>query len=209
LLGVAVIGADCGRKHVERKAVAAAVDVTDGVRRILIVAANPVVALEAALVTIAARTTRSTILAVSLILAIVTFGVLGVAGLDQLLVAFVLVHLLVAVAARILILEPGAILAQDAEIMIRELEIIFGLDAVARELRVARHALVFLEQLRGIAALTVVLAVPGLSTQALAPLSPAAAPAAALTIVDQMPTPFAVVASPLGPQSGRAARCGS
>jgi hypothetical protein len=43
----------------------------------------------------------------------------------------------------------------------------------------------------------------------LAPLSPAAAPAAALTIVDQMPTPFAVVASPLGPQSGRAARCGS
>jgi len=37
--------------------------------------------------------------------------------------------------------------------MVRELQIIFGLDAIPRELRVARHALVFLEQLRGIAAL--------------------------------------------------------
>ena len=43
--------------------------------------------------------------------------------------------------------------------MVRELEIIFGLDAVARELRVARHALVFFEQLGGIAALAIVLAV--------------------------------------------------
>ncbi len=53
--------------------------------------------------------------------------------------------------------------------MVGILEIIFGLDAVARELRVARHALVFLEQLGGIAALTVVLAVARLSAEVLAP----------------------------------------
>ena len=72
--------------------------------------------------------------------------------------------------------------------MIRELEIIFGLDAVARELRIARHALVFFEQLGGVAALAIVLPVARLSAEVLAPLSPAAAPAAALSIIDQMPT---------------------
>ena len=45
--------------------------------------------------------------------------------------------------------------------MVRILEIIFGLDAVALHLRVAREALVFFEQLGGIAALPVVLAVAG------------------------------------------------
>jgi hypothetical protein len=72
--------------------------------------------------------------------------------------------------------------------MVRELQVIFGLDTVAGELRVARHALVFLEQLGGIAALPVVLAVARLSAEALASLSPTAATAAALTIIDQMPT---------------------
>jgi hypothetical protein len=72
--------------------------------------------------------------------------------------------------------------------MIGELQIIFGLDAVARELRVARHALVFLEQLGGIAALAIVLPVARLSAEVLTSLPPATAPAAALTIVDQMPT---------------------
>jgi hypothetical protein len=64
----------------------------------------------------------------------------------------------------------------------------FGLDTVARELRVARHALIFLVQLCGVAALPIVLPVPRLCTEVLTPLSSAAAPAAALTIVDQMPT---------------------
>ena len=72
--------------------------------------------------------------------------------------------------------------------MVRELEIIFGLDAVARELRIARHALVFFEQLGGIAALAIVLPVARLSAEVPAPLSPTAAPAAALSIIDQMPT---------------------
>jgi hypothetical protein len=73
--------------------------------------------------------------------------------------------------------------------MVRVLQVIFGLDPVAGELRIARHALVFLEQLGGIAALAIVLAVARLSAEVpSASLSPATAPAAALTIVDQMPT---------------------
>ena len=82
--------------------------------------------------------------------------------------------------------------------MVRELQIIFGLDTVARELRIARHALVFLEQLGGIAALAIILAVARLSAEVpAAALSPTTAPAAALTIVDQMPTSLRSEASPL------------
>ncbi|GAA4825065.1 hypothetical protein GCM10023232_23680 [Sphingosinicella ginsenosidimutans] len=71
--------------------------------------------------------------------------------------------------------------------MVRELEEIFGLDAIALHLRVARKALIFLEKLGGVAALPVVLAIAGSrihvgrASTAAAP----AAPAAALTIVDQ------------------------
>jgi predicted membrane protein len=73
--------------------------------------------------------------------------------------------------------------------MVSILQIIFGLDAITRELRVARHALVFFEQLRSVAALAIVLPVSRLSTEALAPLAPTAAPAAALTIIDQIRLP--------------------
>jgi hypothetical protein len=88
--------------------------------------------------------------------------------------------------------------------VIRELEKIFGLDPVARELRVACHALVFLEQLRGIAPLTIVLAVPRLTADVLPSLSPTTAPATALTIVDQMPTSLRSVSVPFA--SGGAAQ---
>ena len=91
--------------------------------------------------------------------------------------------------------------------MVRELKIIFGLDAVARELGIARHAFVFLEQLGGIAALAIVLPVARLSAAEVA--SPAlpttTASAAALTIVDQMPTSLRSVACPFCPRMDRAA----
>ena len=96
-----------------------------------------------------------------------------------------------------LVLEAGAALAEHTEIMVGVLEIIFGLDPIAGELRVARQALVFLEQLRGIAALTVVLAVARLSAEVLPSLPTAAAPAATLSIVDQMPTSLRSSADPL------------
>jgi hypothetical protein len=70
--------------------------------------------------------------------------------------------------------------------MVCELQIIFGLHPIARELRIARHALVFFEQLGGIAALAIVLPVTRLSAKVLAPLTPTATPAAALSIIDQI-----------------------
>jgi hypothetical protein len=117
--------------------------------------------------------------------ALVVFAALVfAAGLDHFLFILVFVRRIVA-ALPALLFEPGAILAEDAEIMVRELQIIFALDAIARELRVTRHVLVFLEQLRRIAALAVVLAI---ASEILAPLATTAATAAALSIVDQMPT---------------------
>ena len=133
---------------------------------------------------------RAITLAVAAVRAVTALGtLLGsllFAGLDKLLLALVLIEPVTALAA--LVLEACAALAQHAEIVIRILQVIFGLDPVAGELGVTRHALVFFEQLGGIAALTIVLPVPRLSAEILAPLSPAATPAAALSIVDQMPT---------------------
>src|SRR5204863_483583 len=130
-------------------------------------------------------------------------------GLDQLFLALVFVGLIVALATRSLILEAGAALAQHSKIMVRELQIIFGLNAVARELRVACHALVLFEQLGGIAALAIVLAVARLSAKvpATAALSPAAAPAATLSVVDQMPTSLRSVFKPLWPRQAGRRRC--
>jgi hypothetical protein len=72
--------------------------------------------------------------------------------------------------------------------MVRELEVIFGLDTVACQLGVARHALIFFEELRRVSALAVVLAVARrLSAEVRSPLPPTAASATALSIIDQMP----------------------
>ena len=75
--------------------------------------------------------------------------------------------------------------------MIRKLQIIFGLDTVAGQLGVARHALIFLEQLRRITTLPIILAIAAIIIAGHAPglLSTAAATAAALTIIDQSEFP--------------------
>src|SRR5438270_10587337 len=78
-------------------------------------------------------------------------------------IVLLVVHFLVARTARVLLFETRATLTEDAEIVIRILEVIFGLHAVARELGVARHAFVLFEQLGGIAALAIVLPVTRLS----------------------------------------------
>jgi hypothetical protein len=72
--------------------------------------------------------------------------------------------------------------------MVGVLQIIFGLHPIACELSVASQILVLFKQLGGIPALTVVLPVTRLTTEILPPLSTAAAPAAALTIIDQNAT---------------------
>jgi hypothetical protein len=98
-------------------------------------------------------------------------------------VVTVVVHRIVA-ALTALLVDPGPALAEHPEIVVRELKIIFTLNAVSGELRIASHVLVFLEQLGGIAALPIILAIAGLAPDVLAPLA-AAAPAATLSIIDQ------------------------
>jgi hypothetical protein len=128
-------------------------------------------------------------------------GRFGLCGFLDLLAVVVLVHV---IAPGALVLEARAAFAQHAEIMVRELQIIFRLDTVAGELGVTRHALVFLKQLGGVAPLAIILTVPRLSAEVLSPLAPTAAPAAALSVVDQMPTSLRGVVAPFA--SGRQGR---
>ena len=102
------------------------------------------------------------------------------------------VILIVIVARTLLLVEARAGVAEHSEIMIGELQIIFGLDAVARLLRVARHTLVFFMQLGGIAALPIILAIAAIiiaAGDASGLLSTPTATAAALTIIDQAKLP--------------------
>jgi hypothetical protein len=98
----------------------------------------------------------------------------------------VLVLVAIVTLARALILEAGAVLVENAIIMVRELQIIFGLDAIPGQLGVAGQRLVFLQQLGGIAPRPVVLAIARIGTAARRTRSAAtAATATVLTIVDQ------------------------
>jgi hypothetical protein len=110
--------------------------------------------------------------------------VLILAACHGLILIFVLVGDEVVTLAA-LFLEARPALVEDTEIMVRKLQIIFGLNAVARQLRVARKRLVLLVKLRRIPALTIVLAVAAIPRVRRAWPAAAAAPAAVLTIVDQ------------------------
>jgi hypothetical protein len=102
------------------------------------------------------------------------------------LVVTAVVIFLGATDALVLLLEARTAFLEHAEIMVGELKIIFGLDPVARQLHVAGKGLVLFEQLRGIAALAIVLAIAiRTSGNTLGTLSTATATAAALTIIDQ------------------------
>ncbi len=139
-----------------------------------------------------------------MLLALFTVGTAAFGSLGELTIALVFVAIVAVLAA--VILEAGTAFTKYSEIMVRILQIIFGLHAVSRELRVARHALVFLQELGGIAALAIILAVARLSAEVPpSPLSPTAAPAAALSIVDQMPTSLRSELPPLG--IGQQGRC--
>lgn len=156
-------------------------------------ALGPVVALRA-IVSIRPFAALRAIVAILTFRALLALGALG--PIVKTVVAVVRVHVgIVAVAVVLhviaalapLFVEARLALPQHAEIMIRELKIIFGLDTVPSKLGIARHALVFLKQLGGITALTIILPVARLSAGIGTPwLAPAAATASALTIVDQI-----------------------
>jgi hypothetical protein len=96
--------------------------------------------------------------------------------------------IVVAVAAKALLLFlPRTVVSENAEIMIRELQIIFGVDAVALRLGIARQILVFLKKLGGIAARAIVDAIARIAAPAItlrARIIPATT-AAGLRIIDQ------------------------
>jgi hypothetical protein len=116
-------------------------------------------------------------------------------GVHHLLVAIILVEV---IALRALILVARTALAENAMIMVGILEIILSLDAVARKLRVPCHVLVFLEQLSGVAALTIVGPISRVSASVRPPLPPATATAATLSVVDQIRTSLTKKKLPLG-----------
>ncbi|MBB4153633.1 hypothetical protein GGQ80_001539 [Sphingomonas jinjuensis] len=122
------------------------------------------------------------------------------AGTDRLaLIAEIVVAIEIEIVARLdarllLILEPAPLVGEHAEIMIRELEVIFCGDAVALALRIRREILVLLEKLGGVAARAVVdpitavatsLAALALAVAATTITAATATPAAVLPIVDQ------------------------
>ncbi len=143
---------------------------------------RPVVALRAirtGLVAIAVAPGRRTLLLATL--RIVHLAV----GSDRIFIP--IVFFIVTIATLILFFETRAAIFEHAEIMIRELKVIFGLDAVAGELHVARQCLILFEQLGGVTALAIVLAIAiRTAGNTLGTLSAAAPTAAALTIIDQV-----------------------
>jgi hypothetical protein len=124
----------------------------------------------------------------TIVVAAIVLRTLLVAGLHLVLVALVVVAVIAAGSP--LLLEAGAAFAEHAVIMVGVLEIIFGLDAIPAELRVARHALVFFQELRGVASLAIVLTIAVRpAAQILRPLASTAATPATLSIIDQMLLP--------------------
>ena len=124
-------------------------------------------------------------------LAIATRFLLVIALVLQIILVEI-VALVILVAAGTLVLDPRPILTEHAEIMVGELEVIFGLDAVAGELRVASEAFVLFEQLRRIAALPVVAGIaPGTAGHAPGrlPTTTAAATSTTLAIIHQILVP--------------------
>jgi hypothetical protein len=135
-----------------------------------------------------------------ILLVVPAIGLTVIGSVEHVLVAILVIGIIAALAP--LILEAGAAFAQHAEIMVGELKVIFGLDAIPGELRISRHALVFFKKLRRIATLAVVLAVAVWpSAEVLGPLPATTATAAALTIIDQMPTSLTKKKLPLWPQA--------
>ena len=140
----------------------------------------PVAVAVAVGITAGARCTSETVDRIDLV---AIFG--SVAIVLRVLRLAVLVAVLVT-GALLFLAQPGV--GQDTEIMVRELQVIFGHHPVAGHLRIARHVFVFFQQLGGIATCAAVDAVALITSAAIAlrTLVVTAATAAALTIVHRL-----------------------
>ena len=110
-------------------------------------------ALRIALLLIAIIATRLLLIARLLVEAVDVVAVLGGSALGPLAV---IVFVIVLALRTALLVEARAALAEDAKIMVRELQIIFGQYPVALHLRVAGERLVFFVELAGVAACAIV-----------------------------------------------------
>ena len=148
---------------------------------------RPILALVAIAFLLAARLLA--LLGLLLLLRLVVVAALVVIAVAVVVIA-VVVDILATRAA--LLVELRAAFAQHAEIMVGELQPIFGLHPVAGELRIARETLVFLEQLRRIATLALVAGIaPAVARHSRGTLATTTATAtrAVLTIIDQRVCP--------------------
>jgi hypothetical protein len=128
LFAFGLIAANRRREHVERDRLRAAIYLAVGAGRFTIASSvAPITAIAALPVG-----------AVEALIAVLPLGTLFLGAffghLAQLVFAILAFELFVPLPARILFLEARAVFAEHAEIMVRELEKIFGLDAVASEL---------------------------------------------------------------------------
>ncbi|GLV24034.1 hypothetical protein TomTYG45_04760 [Sphingobium sp. TomTYG45] len=107
------------------------------------------------------------------------------------IIAFIIAIVFRTAVALLLLLLPGAIVGEHAEIMIGKLQIIFRIHPVARHLGVTSHILVFFQKLDRVAACAAINPVAAIAT---APVTaagtsvivvPAAIPATGLPVVDQ------------------------
>lgn len=154
----------------------------------LAVFAGPILALLRTLVAEALATPATLGLAGARLL----LGADRIALVAEIVAVVELVEVVALAAHRLLVVRPAALVREHPEIMIRELQIIFGVDAITRHLRVAGHVLVFLEQLRGIAPratvdpiAAVTLSMAAAATLTLLLATTTAATATVLTVVDQ------------------------
>jgi hypothetical protein len=121
--------------------------------------------------------------AFTLFIAVTTVG-------DHFLAVILVLVVIAAAALGLLLFEARTAVLKHAKIMIGKLEIIFGLDAVTGQLRIARQTFILFKQLRGVATLAVVTIIAaGITRHPLGTLSTATTTTAALTIVDQVLVP--------------------
>src|SRR5690606_21138847 len=103
--------------------------------------------------------------------------------------AIIVEILIIAAEALLLLFLPGAIVGEDAEIMIGELKIIFSVHPIARHLGITRHILIFFKKLCRVSPRATVDPVPVVAAAPVAivgtPVVPAAIAATGLPVVDQ------------------------